>query len=336
MKDAGCRKTAGIFLTRIIVRLALTSMTTRRRRNKKRWRMPVKKIVMALVALLSLAGTVQAQTVKDLLETLKVKWNTPTEPFKMIGNVYYVGTDGLASYLITSPQGHILVDTVMPEATSQIKANIEKLGFKISDIKYLLNTHAHIDHTGGLAEMKQASGAQMVAGEADKPLLEGGYYPGAREETALNFPPVKVDRTVREGDKVTVGDLTLTARETPGHSPGCTSWEFSVKDGDTSRSVLIFCSGTVALNRLVGDPTYSGIVTDYKKTFARAKDMKVDVLLAPHPEMYRMQDKRAMLSDGAPNPFVNPGEFNAYAATLEKAFEDALAKQTADAQEKKN
>ena len=295
----------------------------------------MKKIVVALVALLSVAGTVQAQTVKDLLETLKVKWNTPTEPFKMIGNVYYVGTDGLASYLITSPQGHILVDTVMPEATSQIKANIEKLGFKVTDIKYLVNTHAHIDHTGGLAEMKQASGAQMIAGEADKPLLEGGYYPGAQEDAALAFPPVKVDRTVREGDTVSVGDVTLTARETPGHSPGCTSWEFAVKDGDATRSVLIFCSGTVALNRLVGNPTYSGIVADYRKTFARAKDMKVDVLLAPHPEMYRMQDKRAMISDGAPNPFVNPGEFNAYAATLEKAFDDALAKQTAAAQEKK-
>ena len=295
----------------------------------------MKKIVVALVALMSLTAAVEAQTVKDLLETLKVKWNTPTEPFKMIGNVYYVGTDGLASYLITSPQGHILVDTVMPEATSQIKASIEKLGFKVTDIKYLVNTHAHIDHTGGLAEMKQASGAQMVAGEADKPLLEGGYYPGAQEDTALAFPPVKVDRTVREGDTVSVGDVTLTARETPGHSPGCTSWEFVVKDGDATRSVLIFCSGTVALNRLVGNPTYSGIVTDYRKTFARARDMKVDVLLAPHPEMYRMQDKRALISDGAPNPFVNPGEFNAYAATLEKAFEDALAKQTADAQEKK-
>ena len=295
----------------------------------------MKKLVIALVALLPLAGTAQAQTPKDLLAALLVKWNTPTEPFRMIGNVYYVGTDGLASYLITSPQGHILVDTVMPEATSQIKANIEKLGFKVADIKYLLNTHAHIDHTGGLAEMKQASGAQLVAGEADKPLLEGGYYPGAREETALNFPPVKVDRTVREGDTVTLGDVTVTARETPGHSPGCTSWEFSVKDGDATRSALIFCSGTVALNRLVTNPTYPGIVTDYKKTFARAQDMKPDVLLAPHPEMYKMAEKRAKLAEGGPNPFVNPGEFNAYAATLEKAFEDALAKQTADAQEKK-
>ena len=295
----------------------------------------MKKIAVALIALLPLAGAAQAQTVKDLLATLRAKWNTPTEPFKMIGNVYYVGTDGLASYLITSPQGHILVDTVMPESTSLITANIGKLGFKIADIKYLLNTHAHIDHTGGFAEIKQASGAQMVAGEADKPLLEGGYYPGAQEDEALKFPPVKVDRTVREGDKITIGDVTLTARETPGHSPGCTSWEFAVKEGDTTRSVLIFCSGTVALNRLVGSPTYSGIVADYRKTFARAKDMKVDVLLAPHPEMYKMAEKRAKLNEGGPNPFVNPGEFNAYAATLEKAFEDALVKQTAAAQEKK-
>jgi metallo-beta-lactamase class B len=294
----------------------------------------MKKLAITLVALLPLAGAAQAQTVKDFLAAVRVKWNTPTEPFKMIGNVYYVGTDGLASYLITSPQGHILVDTVMPESTSLITANIQKLGFKVTDIKYLINTHAHIDHTGGLAEIKQASGAQMVGGEADKPLLEGGYYPGAESDDALKFPPVKVDRTVREGDKVTVGDVTLIAHETPGHSPGCTSWEFAVKDGDATRSVLIFCSGTVALNRLVGNPTYSGIVADYKKTFARARDMKVDVLLAPHPEMYKMQEKRARLAEGGANPFVNPGEFNAYAATLEKAFEDALAKQTA-AQEKK-
>jgi metallo-beta-lactamase class B len=295
----------------------------------------MKKLVIALVALFPIAGFAQAQTPKDLLAALLVKWNKPTEPFRIIDNVYYVGTDGLASYLITSPQGHILVDTVMPEATSQIKASIEKLGFKVSDIKYLVNTHAHIDHTGGFAEMKQVSGAQMVAGEADKPLLEGGYYQGQREETLLQFPPVKVDRTVREGDKVAVGEVTLTARATPGHSPGCTSWEFAVKDGGATRSVLIFCSATVALNRLVGSPTHPGIVDDYRKTFARARDMKVDVLLAPHPEMYRMADKRAMLADGAPNPFVNPGEFNAYAATLEKAFEEGLAKQTAAAQEKK-
>ena len=292
----------------------------------------MKKLIVALVALLPLTSAVQAQSLKDMMVLLRAKWNKPTEPFKIIDNVYYVGTDGLASYLITSPQGHILVDTVMPESTGQIKASIEKLGFKISDIKYLVNTHAHIDHTGGFAELKQASGAQMVSGERDKPLLEGGYYPGAQDQTVLNFPPVKVDGTVHEGDTVAVGNVTLTAHETPGHSPGCTSWAFSVKDGDATRSVLIFCSGTVALNRLAGNPTYPGIVDDYKKTFARARGMKVDILLAPHPEMYKMPEKRAKLAEGGPNPFVNPGEFNAYAASLEKLFEEALVKQTAAAQ----
>lgn len=330
MKDTGRPKAAGIFWED-----AVSEDLPSADANKTGKRAEMKKLAIALVALLPFAGAAQAQTPKDLIEALKVKWNTPTEPFKMIGNVYYVGTAGLSSYLIASPQGHILVDTVMPESTSLITANIEKLGFKITDIKYLLNTHAHIDHTGGFAEIKKASGAQMVAGEADKPLLEGGYYPGARENKALQFPAVKVDRTVREGDMVTLGDITLTARETPGHSPGCTSWAFTVKDGDATRSVLIFCSGTVALNKLVGSPTYPGIVDDYRKTFARAKDMKADVLLAPHPEMYGMVEKRAKLTEGGPNPFVNPGEFNAYAATLEKAFEDALAKQTAAAQDKK-
>ncbi|MDI1262484.1 MAG: subclass B3 metallo-beta-lactamase, partial [bacterium] len=117
--------------------------------------------------------------------------------------------------------------------------------------------------------------------------------------------------------------------------PGCTSWEFQVKDGDATRTALIFCSGTVARNKLVGRPTHPTIVEDYRKTFARAKDMKVDVLLAPHPEMYKMPEKRAKLADGAPNPFVVPGELNTYAASLEKAFEDALVKQTAAAQDKK-
>src|SRR3982074_2470041 len=306
-----------------------------RRCIKQEQEAEVKKLVIALVGLFPLTGAGEAQTLKDLIATLVVAWNKPTEPFKMIGNIYYVGTGGLASYLITSPQGHILVDTAMPEATPQIKASIEKLGFKVTDIKYLLNTHAHVDHAGGLAEMKQASGARLVAGEADKPLLEGGYYPGQREETVLGFPPVKVDRAVHEGDTVTVGDVTLTARETPGHSPGCTSWTFPVKDGDATHSVLIFCSGTVALNRLLTKPTHPGIIDDYRKTFARAKEMKVDVLLAPHPEMYKMPEKRARIADGAPNPFINPGEFNAYAVTLEKAFEEGLAKQTAAAQEKK-
>ena len=155
-----------------------------------------------------------------------------------------------------------------PEATPLIEANIQKLGVKLADIKYLLNTHAHMDHTGGLAQLKKASGAQLVSGEKDKPLLEGGYYPGLEKEEVLQFPPVKVDRVVHEGNTVSIGNITLTANETPGHTPGCTSWTTAAKDGDATRSVIFFCSATVALNKLVTNQTYPGIIDDYKKTFA--------------------------------------------------------------------
>nr|WP_041756324.1 subclass B3 metallo-beta-lactamase [Bradyrhizobium sp. ORS 278] len=289
----------------------------------------MKRMLLLAATLAWTAGPAAAQSLPDFMKQVIATWNTPTEPFKVIDNIYYVGTNGLASYLITTPQGHILIDTVMPESTALIETSIGKLGFKVADIKYVINTHAHIDHTGGLAQIKQETGAQMVAGAKDVPLLEGGFYPGREEERYLNFPPVKVDRAVREGDTVTLGGVTLTAHETPGHSPGCTSWTTEVKDGDATRSVIFFCSATVALNQLVGRPTYPGIVDDYKKTYAWAKTVHPDVLLAPHPEMYGMADKRAKIADGAPNPFVKPGEFNAYLDKLEAQFNEGLAKQTA-------
>jgi metallo-beta-lactamase class B len=140
---------------------------------------------------------------------------------------------------------------------------------------------------------------------------------------------VKVDRAVKDGDKVTLGDTTLTAHSMPGHTPGCTSWEMTVKDDGQDRDVLFFCSGTVALNKLVGRPTYPGIVDDYRSTYAKAKAMKPDVLLGPHPEVYGMQAKREQMKAGAPNPFVKPGELATYVAGLEQDFEKQLAKQTA-------
>ena len=258
------------------------------------------KRMLLLVATLSLAaGSAAAQSLPDRMKQMIAAWNKPTEPFKVIDNIYYVGTNGLASYLITTPQGHILIDTVMPESTAQIEASIAKLGFKVADIKYILNTHAHIDHTGGLAQIKQETGAQMVAGAKDVPLLEGGFYPGREQESHLNFPPVKVDRAVHEGDTVTLG------------------------------GVIFFCSATVALNQLVGRPTYPGIVDDYKKTYAWAKTVHPDILLAPHPEMFDLAAKRAKIAEGGPNPFVRPGEFNAYLDRLETQFNEGLSKQTA-------
>lgn len=300
--------------------------------------------VIALSLSLSILPA-QAQTVSDLLAQMKKKWNEPTEPFKIIDNVYYVGTAGLSSFLVTSPGGHVLIDTGLPEANPIIKANIDKLGFKLSDIKYLLNTHAHLDHTGGLAELKKDTGAVMVSSAGDKPLLEGGYYPGAEQEDALKFPPVKVDRIVGQGDKITIPDpvgkgrakrdLVLVAHMTPGHSPGCTSWTTVTREKKWNHTVVFFCSATVALNRLVGKPTYPGIVEDYKKTFGTAKGIIADVFLAPHPEMFKMEDKRVNIGKFGVNPFVKAGEFHAFVRTAEKEFDEALAKQKAAAEASK-
>jgi metallo-beta-lactamase class B len=289
----------------------------------------MKTLITALCALALFATGAQAQTVKDFLAQTMKKWTAPFEPFQLIDNIYYVGTDGIAVYIIKTSGGLILMDTAVPQSTGMLKDNIKKLGFNEADIKIILNTHAHFDHTGGFAEIKKDTGAQLIAGERDKPLLEGGYYPGDEKNTDIGFPAVKVDRTVKEGDKVTLGDTTLTAHATPGHSPGCTSWEMTVKDGNANRQVLFFCSGTVALNRLVDHPTHPGIVDDYRSTYAKIKAMKIDVLLGPHPEVYGMQAKRAAMKDGAPNPFVKPDELATYAATLEQDFDKQLAKQTA-------
>ncbi|MBV9565445.1 MAG: BJP family subclass B3 metallo-beta-lactamase [Bradyrhizobium sp.] len=289
----------------------------------------MRRITAALCAAALLAAGAHAQGIKDFLTQVMGKWTAPFEPFNLIGNIYYVGTDGIAVYVIKTSEGLILMDTAVPQSTGMIKDNIAKLGFTPGDIKVILNSHAHFDHTGGFAEMKQETGAQLVAGERDKPLLEGGYYPGDEKDADVSFEPVKVDRTVKEGDKVTLGDTTLLAHEMPGHTPGCTSWEMTVKDGKEDRDVLFFCSGTVALNRLVGQPTYPGIVEDYRSTYVKAKAMHPDVLLGPHPEVYGMQAKRAQMKDGAPNPFVKPGELATYVAGLEQDFDKQLAKQTA-------
>ncbi|MDQ8731822.1 subclass B3 metallo-beta-lactamase [Bradyrhizobium sp. LHD-71] len=278
------------------------------------------------------AGPVQAQTVSDLMAQMRAKWNTPTEPFRVIDNVYYVGTAGLSSFLVTSPDGHVLIDTGLPEATPLIKTNIDKLGFKLADIKVLLNTHAHLDHTGGLAELKKETGAQMVSSAADKPLLEGGYYPGRENDAELKFPPVKVDRIVGDGEKVTVGKLTLVAHMTPGHSPGCTTWTTVTREKRWNHTVVFFCSATVAANRLVGsNVTYPGIVEDYRKTFAKAKGIFADVFLAPHPEMFKMDEKRPQIGRSAFNPFIKAAEFHAFIRDAEKAFDEGLAKQKAAA-----
>ena len=257
-------------------------------------------------------------------------WTAPHEPFRIGDNLYYVGTAGLGAYLLTSPQGHVLIDGAMPTSAKMIEANIERLGFKPGDVKVLLNTHAHFDHAGGLAELKKDTGAKLYAAAGDRQALETGTYVGSEDVKAFDFAPVKVDHVLKDGEQVRLGSIVLTAHLTPGQSGGCTTWTFPVKVDGAERQALLYCSTSVAANRLVSKakgPQYPGIVADYETTFAKLKTLQADVFLAPHAEQFGLSAKRAKLAAGGPNPFVDPGELQRTVAASEAAFRADLAKQ---------
>lgn len=287
----------------------------------------------AALAVLLLGPAAHAQSAAQT-ET----WGKPADPVRVIGSVYYVGSAGLSSWLIATPQGHILIDGGMDHTAPIIEANIRTLGFKLADVKILLNSHAHLDHAGGLAKLKADTRAALYASAGDKPLLEQGVYPGAKDHST-DFPPVRVDKVIGEGQTVGIGATTLTAHITAGHTPGCTSWTMRVVESGVPHNVIFFCSGTVAANRLVGDPSYPGIADDYRRTFAEAGKINADVFLAPHPEQFDFARKKQALlaaraAGRADNPFVNPCEYSRTLATLKADFERQLAAQTAALEKK--
>jgi len=256
-----------------------------------------------------------------------VKWAQPTEPFHVIDNVYYVGTAGLSAWLITTPKGLILLDVGLPGNAKIVEKNIVKLGYRLGDVKILLNSHAHFDHSGGLARLKADTGAQLFASEGDREALERGVYIGSESIHAMDFPAVKVDRVLQDGDKVELGGVALTTVITPGHSRGCTDYLLPVREAGVAHTAFFFCSASVAANRLAPNPQYPGIVEDYRKTFARLKTIKADVYLAPHAEFFDLDAKRARMAPGKPNPFIDDGELARAIPPFEKAFDAALATQ---------
>jgi metallo-beta-lactamase class B len=248
-------------------------------------------------------------------------------PYKIIDNTYSVGTPTVSVYLIETSKGLILLDASYAEDAPLIEKNIRALGFKLKDIKILLENHAHRDHVGGLAQLKADTGATMISSVGDRYALEKGVFPGSESDLHTRFPPVKVDRVVKDGETIELGGLTLTAHITPGHTQGSTSWSWPVKDIDgTTHTVLDFCGATVSRNSLVPEQ-YPGIVADYRHTFATAKNLPGDVFLAPHSEFYGPEAKRAKLGDPGPNPFIDRAGFEALVDYQHGLFETELAKQ---------
>ena len=256
-------------------------------------------------------------------------WTDTIAPFRVIDNVYYVGSVGLTAWLITTPKGHILLDVGLPQNAAMVTRNIRRLGFRLRDVKILLNTHAHFDHAGGIAQLKRATGARLFSAAGDRVALERGVYVGSEEHTEYNFPRVRVDSVITDGGAVTLGGVTLTANITPGHTAGCTSWTLPVLSDGVRHTAVFFCSASVAANKLAPRPQYPGIVDDYRRTFARFKTMTADVFFAAHSELFDLQTKRARLSAGGPNPFVDPDAFQRTVSKYESDFEKELARQLA-------
>jgi metallo-beta-lactamase class B len=249
-------------------------------------------------------------------------WLAPVEPFRIFGPVYYVGGEELAAFLITTSEGHLLVDAGIAENAPQIVASIEKLGFRPEDVEYLLLGHAHFDHAGALAELKRRTGARLVASRADAELLtDGGQSDFAFGETG-RFPPVVVDATIDDGAEIPLGGITLTAHLTPGHTRGCTTWTAPVAEGETSVQLAIVGSLSVPdpeSYRLAGNPDYPEIADDYAATFRELERLPCELFLAEHASFFDLAGKRERLA-ADPRAFVDPEGCKRFVARQEAAF----------------
>lgn len=254
-------------------------------------------------------------------------WNQPVAPFKIAGNIYYVGASDVTSYLITTPNGHILIDSGFLETVPQIKANIERLGFKLSDVKILLNSHAHYDHAGGLAELRRITEAKLFVSRLDENLFINGGKNDPNFGDRFPFELTKPDRLLDDLEKVKLGGTTLTANVTSGHTKGCTTWTTTVRDGGKKYNVVFVCSTSSPGYKLINNSAYPDIVDDYMKTFERLRKLKVDIFLGSHGNIYDLEGKLQRPNSGGANPFIDPQGYHDYIDQSEKAFRTKLEEQ---------
>jgi metallo-beta-lactamase class B len=285
-----------------------------------------------LAGLLGLLVTVPALL---SLPAKAAEYLVPFPAHHVVANIYFVGTKGQANYLIATPAGNILVNSGLQTTLPMTKDSIAKLGFKYSDTKILVISHAHFDHDAGGAQVVKDTGAKYEVMDADVPVVESGGKTDFNygDKGGENFyQPVKVDRVLHDGDTVSLGGTVMTAHLTPGHTKGCTTWTLKVKDGGKMLDVVIVGSPNVNPGYvLVGNKRYPQIAQDFEKTFRVLKSLPVDVFLGAHGDYYGLAAKYARLKAGGPNPFIDPAGYKAYITDREAAFRKELAKQQAAA-----
>ena len=275
-----------------------------------------------LILVLAAAARVFAQGNPD--------WTEPFPPFHIAGNLYYVGSKGLANYLVTTPQGNILINSDLEANVPMIEASIEKLGFKFKDTKILLISHAHWDHDAGSATIKEVTGATYMVMDADVPVVESG---GKTDFAYGNSPtflyrPTKVDRVLHDGEEVRLGGAVLVAHLTPGHTKGCTTWTMEVTERGKTYHVAILGSPNVnAGYKLVGNPAYPEIAEDYERMWQVLKSLPCDIFLGAHGNYFGLEEKYSFMKEAGANPFVDPTGYKKYIAQKEQDFRTELAKQ---------
>lgn len=252
-------------------------------------------------------------------------WNQPFKPVRIVGDVYYVGASGVSSYLITSPDGHVLIDTGFEQTVPLIRDSVKQIGFKMEDIKLILASHAHVDHTGGHALAKELTGARIVMSEADAALLASGGRADFIDEV-MPYRPVQADQIVRDREQIKLGKTVLTAHLTPGHTKGCTTWT-TVAEEKGKRYNVVFFGSTTVLTKLVNNTKYPEIARDYAMTFRKLKALPCDVFLAPHASFFGLEEKAKKV--GETNPFVDARAFQEFIRGAEEKFLKQLEEEQA-------
>lgn len=295
--------------------------------NKMNYRLPPIVLIIACFFVLPVSAQITSESEWEMTR--------PVEPFKVIANVYYVGTNDVASYLITSNDGHILIDSGFEETVPLIEASVKKLGFDLKDVKIILNNHAHYDHCGGLRTLKEKTGAKLLAVQEQAEVLATGGANDFRFGGKEIFRPVTADRKIVHGEVITLGENKLITIRTPGHTKGATTWTMRVRDGDRDLEVIFLSSLSNLDYDLVSNAKYPEIATDFESTFEILLEIKPDVFLGSHAGFFRMNQKfEAMKAAPKENPFVDPEGYKKFVERMREDFRQKLETQKKAAEEK--
>lgn len=285
---------------------------------------------MKSILLRTLTAVLTVVLTSHLANAQRSNWERPFPGFQIIGNLYGVGTYDLSVFLITTGEGHILINTGLESSTELIRQNMASLGFDLSDVRILLQQQAHWDHTAALAEIKQLTGAQMWATAKDTRILEDGGFSDPHFGGEQSFEPVEVDKILHGGDVIELGDVQLTVHEHPGHTEGSSSYSMVVNENGRDYKVLIANMGTINPGKkMIVDPTYAGVSDDFATTYRRQKAMDVDVWVAAHGSQYNLHDKWQPGQAYDPDTFVDPEGFLAAVERLEDIYLQQLEEERA-------